>query len=263
LTKGVVREALVHFDLYRHLMNIISSEIEFDGVKYKVEPEVPVSGKSADLVIYAYEKDFFRPLLVIEVKKQTKEGFLVFDDEAVEQARFYAKNLQARYFAITDGKRLRFFETPKKYIGDYQFSLDESACRQLLEALALFKKGEISRLPFPSISPPTQELIKRSDRLVKELVKLFEKLSSEMVIQKEWVGSVMYANVKGHRGIIRLGLDKQVNKAFIDVRLKELKKALGSNFIQMIMNFLKFLALASLNMIYICKKQTYGYLSRK
>ena len=98
---------------------------------------------------------------------------------------------------------------------------------------------------------------------MKELVKLFEKLSSEMVIQKEWVGSVMYANVKGHRGIIRLGLDKQVNKAFIDVRLKELKKALGSNFIQMIMNFLKFLALASLNMIYICKKQTYGYLSRK
>jgi len=36
-------------------MKIISSEIEFGGVKYKVEPEDPVSGKSADPVIYAGE----------------------------------------------------------------------------------------------------------------------------------------------------------------------------------------------------------------
>ncbi|RLI44646.1 hypothetical protein DRO69_06925 [Candidatus Bathyarchaeota archaeon] len=234
MRQEAIREALIHFELYRHLMNILSPESRFDGVTYKIEPEVSVQGKSADLVIYTETGGSFSPLLVIEVKKKTKEGFSVFDDDAAKQAQHYADNLLAPYFAITDGERLRFFKTPEQHIGDYRFSLDESGCRQLLQGLAEFNASRSSGLPFPTLPSPMEEFMKKSNKLVKELKKLFDELSVKGLIEKVSVGRVLYLNIKNHRGIIRLGLSDRPSEAFIDMRLKELRRAVGPWFAQVV-----------------------------
>lgn len=234
MRQEAIREALIHFELHRHLMNILSSESRFDGVTYRIEPEVPVKGKSADLVIYTETGGSFSPLLVIEVKKKTKEGFPVFGDDAAKQAQRYANKLHAPYFAITDSERLRFFKTPEQHIGDYKFSLDESACRQLLQGLMEFKASRSSGLPFPTLTPPTEELLEKSNKLVKELKKLFDALSVKGPIKKVNVGRVLYLNIKNHRGIIRLGLSDRPSEDYIDIRLKKLRKAVGPQFAQVV-----------------------------
>jgi hypothetical protein len=234
MKQEAIREALIHFELYRCLMNILSPESRFDGVTYKIEPEVSVQGKSADLVIYTETGGSFSPLLVIEVKKKTKEGFSVFDDDAVKQAQYYADKLLAPYFAITDGERLRFFKRPEQHVGDYKFLVDESACRQLLQGLTEFKESRSSGLPFPTLKPPMEELMNKSNTLVKELTKLFDDLSVKRSIEKISVGRVLYLNIKNHRGIVRLGLSDRSSENYIDIRLKELRRAVGRRFSQVV-----------------------------
>lgn len=66
-----LREARVHFELYRSLVNCILSNSRFDGIRYTgVEPEL----KSADLVVKAKLQRSPTNFLVIEVKGRTKLG---------------------------------------------------------------------------------------------------------------------------------------------------------------------------------------------
>lgn len=234
MRQKVVREAVIHFELYRHLMNILSSESRWDRVTYKIEPEVSVQGKSADLVIYTETEVSLDPLLVIEVKRKTEEGFSVFDSAAVKQTQHYADKLHAPYFAITDGKRLRFFKTPKQHVGDYEFLVDETACRQLLQGLTEIQASRSSGLSFPTIKPPMEELMKKSNTLVKELAKLFDELSTERSIEKEIDGRVLLLNIKNHRGIVRLGLMNRPSENYLDIRTEELKRAVGPRFSQVV-----------------------------
>jgi len=55
-----VREAYIHFELYRLLTNIILSTSEFPPIKYEcVHPEFIVEGRSANLVLDAWVDNAF------------------------------------------------------------------------------------------------------------------------------------------------------------------------------------------------------------
>jgi len=231
MKQEVIREALIHFELYRHLKNILLSESRFNGVTYKIEPEVPVQGKSADLMIFTETEGSAKPFLVIEVKRKIKGGFSVFDDDAFKQAQNYAKKLVAPYFAITDGEHLRFFKIPEQHIGDYRFSLDQHTCRRLLQDLTELKTGGNSGLSFPKLKNPMEELINKSNTLVKELTNLFDKLSRRESIEKVVEGRVLGLNINVNK-ILRLNLSDQPNGNILDIRLEELRTAVGSKFPQ-------------------------------
>ena len=97
-----IREAVIHFELYRLLMNIISTKYDFSPIKYVwVHPEyVTRLGSSVDLVVDAEAGDEILHFLVIEVKRKTRSGLEPFSDEAKQQAMRYAEILQAHIMLL-------------------------------------------------------------------------------------------------------------------------------------------------------------------
>jgi len=224
-----VREAVVHFELYRVLKNSISSNAKFDRVRFTdVEPEKPVGGKSADLVVKADLKGSSTDFLVIEVKRRTRDGLLLFGSPSIDQIKEYAKGLSAVYYAITDGLRLRLFRTlNNEALGNYIFSTDENAVGQLLKTLSSLQVGEVTAFPFSTFKDPTKELEKRISGFSKVLVDLFNELSGKGAIAIEKHGKTRRLSIGPHSGVLRLGLDEQTSKNIIEVELGVLKKALG------------------------------------
>lgn len=223
------REALVHFELYRSLRNSASFRKQFDTIRYTaVEPEVPVGGGSADLVVKAELDGSPTSLLVVEVKRRTKLGGLIFDSDAEDQAKKYAKALSAPYYAITDGQRLRLFKTSNnELVGNYAFSLEESESKQLLKGLSNLHTNKTDTLPFPVVKNPIPEILEQSSDFTNMLYDLFNELSGKRGIVAAQRGNVIWLNIGVHEGILRLGLSEDPSEHAITVQLEVLKKTLG------------------------------------
>lgn len=78
-------EAIIHFELYRVLRNILNEEKSIFPIEYlSVEPQYPIKGehivgrKRIDLVIFTREGERKIPFLVIEVKEKTVYGVMPF-----------------------------------------------------------------------------------------------------------------------------------------------------------------------------------------
>ncbi len=225
---GEVREAVVHFELYRCLKNCISSEGRFEKIRFvDVIPEVPVNGRSADLVVKADLNGSPVNFLVIEVKKRTKEGFPIFDTASLDQTKGYAQTLSAVYQGITDGQRLRLFRTlDDRLLGNYKFSLNEGAARQLLKGLSDLQAGKASGLPFDVIQSPWPQIVKLSDEFSTMLNNLFNEISGKGGILAARRGRVVFLNIGSYEGILRLGLDKSPKEAYVHIQLDILRKML-------------------------------------
>ena len=230
------REFVIQFELYRFLMNNMDSERRFGSMKYRyVDPEAPAGTGGADLVVKAEIDGSLVNLLVIEVKKRTDRGYLVWDDEARKQAKRYAEILSAPYYAVTDGQCLRLFKTRnEEYVENCKFSLDKDTAELLLKGLSDLHEGKASRLPFDTIRPPIEEIEKLSTGFTRMLLDLFQELSGKGTITATLHGRVKYLNIGCHRGILRLNLSNEPTEVAVDVRLNTLRKALGNSFTKMI-----------------------------
>ena len=91
--RGSCREAVIHFELYRRLKNVICSSGSLEGIKFDVEPEFPVKGGSVDLLVRAVLNGSIINLLVIEVKRWTNNGLSLFTSLSEDQVKEYAKSL--------------------------------------------------------------------------------------------------------------------------------------------------------------------------
>lgn len=117
------REASIHFDLYRRLTNSIESIISEGGrpVCVSCEPEFPVNGLFADLVLFDSSG---RHLLVIEAKRLKRKGdpssiardIDPFSPKVIRQASTYATALGAPYCATYNGRKMHLFETFREFI---------------------------------------------------------------------------------------------------------------------------------------------------
>jgi len=227
-----IRESKIHFELYRYLMNVIESlKTSFNGIRYlSVKPEMPVDSDSADLVIEAEINGRPSIFLVIEVKRRGRPGLTVFGSEAEKQACGYAERLGSPYYAITDGRCLRLFKTPNELIGNYEFSLYEDSVTKFLEELTALYLRKTQELSFNPIKDPIKEIEKRTHGFTKKLLGLLEKLSSEGRIRIKQKGYVKYIGIGGHPEFLRIGIYDDSNDNYIDVRLENLRKALGGNY---------------------------------
>jgi len=227
-----VRESVIHFELYRRLKNSVCSSGFLGRMELDVEPEFPVEGGSVDLLVKAVLNGSITNLLVLEVKRWTKEGLSLFDSQSVDQVKGYVKSLPAVYYAITDGQRFRLFKASgDELIGNYKLSdditIDENVARQLLEGLVDIHKGKTSKLPFSTFEDPIEEIEKATSGFSQVLIDLFDELSSSGVVRIEKRGNVMWLNVGHNKGILRVGIYKELSENYIHVQLEVLKKALG------------------------------------
>jgi hypothetical protein len=206
-----VREAIIHFELYRCLKNILPTEL-FEEIRFvSVEPEVPVCGKAADLVVNATVNGLACKFLVIEIKKKTKNGLKIFDTDAENQAKGYAKKLPALYYSITDGHGLRLFRTANdEFLGNYLFHINENNTKRFLNDLVmLHSQGNASvKLSFPLIKDPSEAIEKESDGVTKSLIELLNEVSDKGTIQVEQHGKNKWLNIRAKR-ILTLELNEK------------------------------------------------------
>jgi type I restriction-modification system DNA methylase subunit len=105
-------EAKIHFDLYADLKSSIEERSTYKAYTYgSVEPEVPVNGGFADIIIYSDDK---KPVFVIEAKrdKQGKNRDIdPYSPKVVQQAHRYASTVGAEYFATYNGQHCVLFQT--------------------------------------------------------------------------------------------------------------------------------------------------------
>lgn len=221
-----IREAIIHFELYRCLKNCITSESFKDLQFIDIIPEQPVITKAADLVLKAIIGGSSANFLVIEVKRRTRNGFLIFGDEAEKQAKGYAKNLHAIYYALTDGHSLRLFKASNnEVVGNYEFSVDEENTKILLKGLeSLHSNG--TNLPFQTIKNPVKEIEERSFGVTQSLIELFNGLNGKSTITVE-----DHATPKGHAKWLKVGSKRFLSLQLFDnclvISLKESKDAIG------------------------------------
>jgi len=232
--RGSCREAVIHFELYRRLKNVVCSSGFLEGIKFDVEPEFPVKGGSVDLLVRAVLNGSIINLLVIEVKRWTNDGLSLFSSLSEDQVKEYAKSLPAVYYAITDGQRFRLFKTSgDELIGNYKLSddkiFDENVARQLLEGLVNIYKGKTPKLPFNTFNDPIEEIEKATSGFSQILINLFNELSGNGVATIEKRKNVMWLNIGPHKGILRIGIYKESNKNTITIQLEILKKVLGGD----------------------------------
>jgi hypothetical protein len=226
------RESVIHFELYRRLKNSVCSSDFPEGMEFDVEPEFPVEGKSADLLVKAVLNGSTINLLVLEVKRWTKDGLPLFSSLSENQVKEYAKSLHAVYYAITDGQRFRLFKTSSdEFIGNYKFSdnkiIDENVARQLLEGLVNIYKGKTSKLPFSTFEDPTEKIKEATSGFSRILINLFDELSISGAITIEKRKNVWWLKIGPYWGIIKIGIYEEPNKNYITIQLEILKEVLG------------------------------------
>ena len=191
-------EAIIHFELYRHLKNSIQQGIEYHGIKFtSVRPEVKVNSGFADIVIYVENR---RPFLVIEAKRKMKGGYKrdldPYSPKVIEQAFGYASKIGANYFATYNGDTLVLFHTFEE--GTHLLERKTSAylvknisefAPSLLKEVAGLEKG------IRKWDPRHQAFIKRlkgfHNRLIlKNKHGIYEKLEANIQFKKnfeEWI----------------------------------------------------------------------------
>jgi|GEM_PF-2532642 len=231
-----IREAVIHFELYRLLMNIISTKYYLFPVKYVwVHPEYsPTTGISVDLVVDADISGKIVHFLVIEVKRKTRFGLSPFSDEAKQQAMRYAEVLQAPYYAVTDGFSLLLFKYPDMEVGRYTIRLDEMIIEKFLRELSEYHLGRIEGLDLPAARP--EERIKEiGGKFIETLREVFNSVSGvEGISVRERPSSEhrnFYIEVCGHGEILILGLNlNDREKSYVIVKFDRLKEMLGARY---------------------------------
>ena len=169
---------------------------------------------------------------MIEVKRPTPDGGLVFSDDSATQAREYAEALSAGYYAVTDGRYLRLFRVADaSLVGNYLMSLEEGQLERLLRGLSDLHLGRSDRLPLEETEDPLQRFSREGGSLLNELVELFREISTEeegvevrrVKGEKSWL---LYLDIGTLRGVLRLGLGEEPG---VEIWLDELRKALTEN----------------------------------
>ena len=232
-----IREAVIHFELYRLLMNIISTKYDFSPIKYVwVHPEYVTNlGSPVDLVVDAKVEDKTLHFLVIEVKRKTKLGLEPFSDEAKQQAMRYAEILQAPYYAVTDGFNLLLFKNPDKEVGKYRIRLDETVIEKFLKELAEYHIGKRDRLDLPATKCPDDIIKKIGKEITNALYAVFEEVSNVEGLNVRCISRNVYLNyhldVYEHRGIFRLCINpSNEEKSYVHIDLDKLRTILGNKF---------------------------------
>jgi len=124
---------------------------------------------SADLVVFVDDNGTVKPFIVIELESNPSS---VSSKKAVEQARSYAKALNAPFYVIACARYLRLFKNPEKgiNIGDYEISLAENFARKFLEEIAAIYEGRINKLSFKELDlRATAEPSQKIKQLLEEL----------------------------------------------------------------------------------------------
>lgn len=231
-SEAEVREAKIHFELYRLLVNAIKDS-DFPSINYHVvHPEYLAGSKSADLVIDAKVGDKIIHFLAIEVKKKTSLGLAPFSDMAKRQAKEYASTLESPYYAVTDGHSLVLFKSPDIEVGSYRISLEEDCMRSFLKDLAEHFVGKSDSLTLPQIQPPHEKIKQLAQGFTKSLRELFDELqTNKKIIVRRHTGEDSLIYTLGISGCCKKILSLQLSLSdekqhVVLIEFKELKSCL-------------------------------------
>jgi hypothetical protein len=229
--RKLVTEADVHFELYRHLTNLISGQSQYGGVEFdRVEPERVTEHKAADLVLWSVQNGVPSPVVVIEVKKPGTRGVLVFDESAVKQAQRYAQSLGATLSIVTDGFYLRVFRKSGESLGDYRFVCDADACRRLLLGIVQLLTGESSSLRFERARSPSEEIMAgQTNKMTSDLLQLLHEVSGTSDCALNSHGNVNDLVIRGHK-VLALQLNQGPAGDTLVLWLNGLRSAAGLSF---------------------------------
>jgi len=145
------REAEIHFELYRHLMNAIDRGATHYGIEYiNAGPEQRINGGYADIVVETSDGPFF----VIEAKREPVDepdrDIDPYATPVIEQAARYAIHLGAPYFATYNGQKLVLFQTFEQGVHlldrksrEYELSDISEFASALLEEVAGVEHDEV------------------------------------------------------------------------------------------------------------------------
>lgn len=233
------REALVHFELYRLLRNVLDGGRFQHSCPVHVEPERYVKSGSADLVL-EFELDGRRELVVIEVKGRTR-GLAVYDGKAEDQARAYAEHLSSKYYAVTDGQILRLFKLSGESIGDYEFRLEEKFVGKFLDELYKLIVGKSERLDLPK-APSKDEVTKITNEVAEAIVEVLEELGKEkgfgLESEMKTKALMHYLSVGDLKRVFRLGTPPQGVSGLpgVEIWLKTMRRKLDEAIIKKLMD---------------------------
>jgi hypothetical protein len=227
-----LREAVIHFELYRLLKNCLVLEGYFD-----VEPEK----SGADLVLTRKVDGQDKNLMVIEVKS-ARNRFSAYDSKAKEQAKTYADRLDADYCAVTNGHIIWLFKRPHKDYGHYRFELNEECVKRFLNDLFEMINGEREGLSLPK-APSIEEIARSTNNFAETIRKVLETLNGQhnfrLEIEDKGKTHMFYLSVGKFKRLLRLGIPHTQtieNKPFVDIRINALKRRLGVENVKKMLN---------------------------
>jgi hypothetical protein len=226
------REAIVHFELYRLLKNCLASG-KYSNVD--VEPEKATLRGSADLALVRKIDGREEALLIIEVKSPKNE-LSVYDEGAREQAKMYADDLNAGYYAVTNGRLIKLFRRPDEECGCYYFELSEYCVERFLSDFFAIIDGlrdakEGLSLPKYLLSP---EIVKSTEEMAEAMKEVLEGFKGQEGFHLE-VGykedhQMLYLSVGRLRRVLRLGFPYPKVKSwpYVHLEVRALKEVLGA-----------------------------------
>ena len=233
-----LREAVVHFELYRLLKNCLVLGGYFDVY---VEPEKSVGGRSADLVLTRKVDGQDKNLIVIEVKG-ARNRFSAYDNKAREQVKAYADRLDADYYSVTNGYVIWLFKRPHKDYGYYRFELSEDCVKRFLNDLFEMINGEREELSLQK-APSIEEIVRSTNNFAETIRKVLENLNGQhnfrLEIEDKGKTHMFYLSVGKFKRLFRLGIphaQTHENKPFVDIRINALKRKLGVENVKKLLN---------------------------
>jgi len=233
-----LREAVVHFELYRLLKNCLDQG-KYLGVN--VEPEKSVGGRSADLVLTRKIDSQDKNLIVIEVKS-ARNRFSAYDSRAREQAKAYADRLDADYCAVTNGHFIWLFKRPHKDYGYYRFELSEACVKRFLNDLLEMINGKREE-PSLQKAPSIEEITRLTNNFAETIRKVLESLNGQhnFRLENEDKGKthMFYLSAGKFKRFFRLGIphaQTHEDKPFVDIRINVLKRELGTENVKELLN---------------------------
>jgi len=231
MSTGALREAIIHFELYRLLKDCLDSGGFSVPCQVDVEPERLAGGRSVDLVLICRERGTC--LSVIEVKGRSRGELIIYDEAVEEQARRYAEHLKAPYYIITNGVILRLFRYPCECVGNYYFQLSKTCVRQFLADFFSLYTGEKTDLNLRR-APSPSEIEKLTNALIQSIIEALEEISKnpsfrlETKIARETKN--YYLSAGDLRRVFRLGIplkDSREANTCVTIELNEMRRKLS------------------------------------
>lgn len=148
----MTKEAEIHFELYRHLVDTVGDGTTRHGTTYtNVDPERSVEGGYADLVV---ETSGDEPFLVVEAKREPIDepdrDIDPYSTQVIDQASRYATRLGAPYFATYNGRKLVLFQTFERGVSlldrksrDYEVEDISEFANELLDEVVRVDDDEV------------------------------------------------------------------------------------------------------------------------